>query len=159
VTDSTKKVSPSSSSTTVKEVRSRLQKKPSAIVVDDDDLLDDDEPTGARQQPSIVDIPDDVSDTGEADMADDDEGVEEGLEDPEEALANLIRLTSKPLSSGLLSSEPDSNYSNQKMMEIMRDTLKKMVDLQKVQPAFQSSATTYNERQGRYLVWNSVGTI
>lgn len=154
-----KKVSPSSSSTAVKEVRNRLQKNKAAIVPDDDDLLDDEEPTGTRQQPSIVDIPDDVSDTGDADMADDDEGVDEGLEDPEVTLANLMRLTSKPLTSGLISSESDSNSGNQKIMEITRDTLKKMMDFQKVQPAFQSSATTYNERQGRYLVWNSVGTI
>lgn len=136
---------------------SRLQKKSAAIVLDDDDdLLNEEEPTGAaaRQQPSVVDVADDVSGGGDMDMTEEEEeAVNEGLEDPEEKLASLIRLTSK-------SSDLDTDgvlLAVQAYIAKVTADSAKASQAEELQPAFQSSTTTYNERGGRYLVWNSVG--
>jgi hypothetical protein len=146
-TQETTPAAPSASSSAEPSKTSRLLKKISAVVDDDDDdnVLDDIDRVESYAPRSNADESD------RDDAMDEDDGIDNT--DNVQAIANINRLAE-----GRDAPPPRMSEANLAAIAAMVSASAK-ADKAQVQPPFQPSSTTYDEKRRRFMVWNSIGNI
>ena len=139
---------PSASLSAEQSKPSRLSKKISAVVDDDDDdnVIDDTE-----RIEIAAPLRRNVDESDNDDAMDEDDGIDDTGNT--QAIANITRLAE-----GRDAPPPRMSEANLTAIAAMVAASTK-ADKALVQPPFQPSSTTYDEKRRRFMVWNSIGNI